>query len=84
MKLYFNKEEVGSNKIEEIEWTPKIMPHTASESVRLVAVDKHGNRIPDGNLLKFLPNGSIYLYKTVNPALGLNTDSEGRLVISQE
>jgi hypothetical protein len=64
-----------------IEFALKLKPHTASGSMRLVAVEKEtGARIPDGNLLKFKPDGTVYFYHTINPRLGLKLDRFGRLV----
>ena len=65
--------------IELIEWQLKLIPHTASGSIRVVAVDMDGERIPDGNLIKFKRDGTAYRYHTVNPALGLSLNAAGRI-----
>jgi hypothetical protein len=64
-----------------IAFSLKLIPHTASGGIRLVAVYRDtGKRIPDGNLVKIKADGTIYLYHTVNPALGLPLDRNGRLL----
>ena len=76
-----------------LEWELAIMPHVPTKkgyrvkngegSVILRAVTPDGERIPHGNIAKILPDGTVYLYHTVNPALNLPLDAEGRLVIIQ-
>ena len=49
--------------------------------VRLVAVDPtSGKRIENGNIVKFLDNGTMYWYKTIEPRLGLPLNLDGSLV----
>lgn len=66
----------------------ELIPHRTSEAARLVAVDTTDtyerrstgrNTIADANLVKITASGYLYLYHTVNPALGYKTNSEGRL-----
>lgn len=56
--------------------------HTPDGAVRVIAVNPaNGKRYKNGNLIKFLPNGTVYFYDTIEPMLGFPTDSDGRLVI---
>ena len=60
-----------------IVWYAILRPH--KNSIRLVAVNEDGEQIPDGNLLKIKPDGSVYRYHTVNPILGLPTSGQGQV-----
>lgn len=54
---------------------------SAPGGVRLVAVGPDGKRMKNANIAKFQVSGTIYLYHTVNPILGLQTDADGRVVV---
>jgi hypothetical protein len=55
------------------------------DAVRVVAIDANtGERLPDGNLVKIVPNEGVYLYHTINPDLGLPVDRQGRLILLRE
>lgn len=80
--IYAAPKEVAKPKPEPIrliDWQLKLVPHTASGAMRVIAVTPSGERIPHGNLLKFKKDGTVYRYHTVNPALGLSLTSEGRI-----
>lgn len=56
--------------------------HCPDGAVRVIAVNPaNGKRYKNGNLVKFLPNGTVYFYHTIEPMLGMPLDMEGRLVI---
>lgn len=54
------------------------------DAIILKAVTPTGGAIKDGNLIKFKSDGTIYLYKTVNPGLGLPLDRMGRVTLGDE
>lgn len=53
-----------------------------SGSIRVVAANPDGSRAKDSNILKLKVDGTIYLYHTLNKALGIKTDAAGRAILS--
>lgn len=48
--------------------------------VRLIVVDKYGERGPSANILEITQSGSLRLFTAVNKKLGLVLDSVGKIV----
>jgi len=49
------------------------------DEVSLVVVDENGERVDYGNILVIKDNGTIYLNRDINPALGFQLDDNGRM-----
>lgn len=50
------------------------------DAVLLCAVDRHGERLSQGTLLRITPDGRVHFCSCVNPELGLKLDEMGCLV----
>ena len=50
-------------------------------NVRLLAVDEDGVRLCKGNIAEITSTGRLRRYFDVNPALGLELDDDGRIVM---
>ena len=51
------------------------------DTVGVIAVDRNGNRVSCDSLITFKRSGKVQLNPDVNPGLGFNLDSNGRLII---
>jgi hypothetical protein len=81
----------------EVSYTNKIFDPTASmkkgerifrlvegeEGVCVVLVDRDGNRIPAGFVMKLKDNGSVKFMHGVNSNFGLQLDEKGQIEIQQ-
>ena len=54
------------------------------DAVRVVAVSRNGSRVNRGTLITFKCNGETNLNSGINPELGFNLNSRGRLIIKKE
>jgi hypothetical protein len=52
--------------------------------VCVVLVDRDGNRIPAGFVMKLKDNGSVRLMRGVNSNFGLQLDEKGQIEIQQD
>lgn len=48
-----------------------------SGAIMLCAVDGNGIRIPGGNLVSVLTNGTLFLHESISPHCGLELDTRG-------
>ena len=54
------------------------------DTVKLVACDSEGNMLPDNNILSIQRDGTLYLFRDVNPSLGLKLDEDGRITLNND
>jgi hypothetical protein len=54
------------------------------DDIQLNAVDEKGGSVYHGYLLRIKKDGTIYRHDNVNPALGFQLDSDGRIKIEGE
>ena len=54
------------------------------DTVKLVACDREGNRLSDGNVLSIQKDGTLRIFPEVDPSLGLRLDEEGRIIIDND
>ena len=51
------------------------------DTVKLVACDSGGNKLPDSDILSIQIDGTLRIFPYVNSALGLKLDDDGRIKI---
>ncbi len=54
---------------------------TTSSAVQLVAVDRNGEILPRGAILKLTTAGVIFRFSSIDPAFGFDLDDEGRVKV---
>ena len=54
------------------------------ETVKLVTCDSEGKMLPDSNILSIQRDGTLYLFRDVNPSLGLKLDEDGRITLNND
>ena len=54
------------------------------DTVKLVACDREGNKLPDSDILSIQKDGTLRIFPYVNPALGLKLDCDERIIIDND
>ena len=54
------------------------------DTVKLVACDSGGNKLPDSDILSIQVDGTLRIFPYVNSALGLKLDDDGRIKINND
>ena len=54
------------------------------DTVKLVACNREGNKLPDSDILSIQIDGTLRIFHDVNPALGLKLDDDGRIIIDND
>lgn len=55
------------------------------DTVKLVACDREGNKLfIDGDILSIQKDGTLRIFHDVNPALGLQLDEDGRIILDND
>ncbi len=50
-----------------------------STNITVVVMGRQGNKMVQGNLISFLPDGTIYRHKKISPDFGFSLDRKGRI-----
>ena len=54
------------------------------DTVKLVACDSGGNKLPDSDILSIQKDGTLRIVHDVNSDLGLKLDCDGRIIIDND
>lgn len=54
------------------------------DTVKLVACNSGGNKLPDSDILSIQTDGTLRIFPYVNSALGLKLDDNGRIIIDND
>ena len=83
LKIHKDKKEESKPEVDKIEFSLKL-EKTPIGNVVLMAIDKHGEQINQGNILMITTSGTIRLCENINPALGFQLDEKNRVEIKKE